>query len=133
MKSEKSAEGSIYDGAYHASLIRVAYRFAIPNAASGAAQANYCYAHGDDWTDDSHILPVALDLEFNPSVPTCYELGQQSMIQWILEFSNTYKAFLLSTQRGAPKELSKNTQVEWSRLPGHCKWGSHTQSRGLPP
>lgn len=109
-----------YNGAYNADLIRGAYHFAIPNASSGAAQANYFYDHGGGWTGDGHTLPGALDLEYNPSGSTCYGLSQQSMIQWIHDFSNTYKA------RAGRSPVIYTTTNWWKQCTGNdASFGDH--------
>lgn len=76
-----------YTGAYNAGLIRGAYHFARPGDSSGADQANYFLAHGGKWSADNQTLPGALDLEGD-----CGGLSQSSMVSWIQDFNNTYKA-----------------------------------------
>jgi GH25 family lysozyme M1 (1,4-beta-N-acetylmuramidase) len=78
-----------YDGSYNAGLIRGAYHFALPNASSGATQANYFVSHGGGWSRDGKTLPPALDIEYNPYGATCYGLSQSAMVSWIRDFSNT--------------------------------------------
>lgn len=79
-----------YTGATNAGFIRGAYHFAIPNGPSGAAQAEYFLAHGGGWSADGRTLPGMLDIEYNPSGPTCYGLSQSAMVSWIADFVNTY-------------------------------------------
>jgi len=81
-----------YGGSYNQGFIRGAYHFALPDRSSGAAQANYFSAHGGGWSGDGKTLPGAMDMEYNPYGATCYGLSKASMTQWILDFSNTYKA-----------------------------------------
>ncbi|HET9137802.1 lysozyme [Actinophytocola sp.] len=81
-----------YIGSYNQGFIRGAYHFATPNTSSGAAQANYFSAHGGGWSADGKTLPGALDMEYNPYGATCYGLSKAAMTQWILDFSNTYRA-----------------------------------------
>jgi GH25 family lysozyme M1 (1,4-beta-N-acetylmuramidase) len=81
-----------YGGSYSQGFIRGAYHFATPNTSSGAAQANYFSAHGGGWSADGKTLPGALDMEYNPYGATCYGLSPAAMTNWILDFSNTYKA-----------------------------------------
>ena len=78
-----------YNGSYNAGLIRGAYHFALPNASSGATQANYFVSHGGGWSRDGKTLPPALDIEYNPYGATCYGLSQSAMTAWIHDFSNT--------------------------------------------
>jgi GH25 family lysozyme M1 (1,4-beta-N-acetylmuramidase) len=84
--------GQQYNGSYNQGFIRGAYHFATPNTSSGAAQANYFSAHGGGWSGDGKTLPGALDMEYNPYGATCYGLSPTAMTNWILDFSNTYKA-----------------------------------------
>lgn len=81
-----------YNGSYNAGMIRGAYHFATPDSASGAAQANYFVDHGGGWSKDGKTLPGALDIEWNPYGDQCYGLSQASMVNWIRDFLNTYKA-----------------------------------------
>lgn len=76
-----------YTGAYNAGMIRGAYHFARPGDSSGADQANYFVAHGGAWSADNQTLPGAVDLEGD-----CAGLSQSSMVSWIHDFANTYKA-----------------------------------------
>ncbi|MFF2614653.1 lysozyme [Kitasatospora sp. NPDC058046] len=78
-----------YNGSYNAGLVRGAYHFALPNASSGATQANYFVSHGGGWSADGKTLPPALDIEYNPYGATCYGLSQSAMVSWIRDFSNT--------------------------------------------
>ncbi|MFJ7911717.1 lysozyme [Kitasatospora sp. NPDC096204] len=78
-----------YNGSYNAGLIRGAYHFALPNASSGATQADYFVSHGGGWSADGKTLPPALDIEYNPYGATCYGLSQSAMVSWIRDFSNT--------------------------------------------
>ncbi|GAB7185021.1 lysozyme [Kitasatospora sp. Ki12] len=78
-----------YNGSYNAGLIRGAYHFALPNASSGATQANWFVNHGGGWSADGKTLPPALDIEYNPYGATCYGLSQSAMVSWIRDFSNT--------------------------------------------
>jgi GH25 family lysozyme M1 (1,4-beta-N-acetylmuramidase) len=81
-----------YVGSYNAGLIRGAYHFALPNASSGAAQADYFTNHGGGWSKDGKTLPGALDIEYNPYGATCYGLSQASMRTWVRAFLNEYHA-----------------------------------------
>ncbi|GAB2742418.1 lysozyme [Kitasatospora kifunensis] len=78
-----------YDGSYDAGLIRGAYHFALPNASSGATQADYFVGHGGGWSADGRTLPPALDIEYNPYGASCYGLSQGAMVSWIQDFSDT--------------------------------------------
>ncbi|SDN32225.1 lysozyme [Allokutzneria albata] len=81
-----------YNGSYNIGMVRGSYHFALPDRSSGAAQANYFVNNGGGWSKDGKTLPGALDIEYNPYGATCYGLSQQAMVNWILDFSNTYKA-----------------------------------------
>lgn len=86
-----------YNGSSAAGLIRGAYHFAIPNASSGAAQANFFLANGGGWTADGKTLPPLLDIEYNPytatdGTNTCYGLSASQMVAWINEFTSTVHA-----------------------------------------
>ncbi|MEV5571978.1 lysozyme [Spirillospora sp. NPDC052269] len=81
-----------YNGSYSAGLIRGSYHFAVPNASSGAAQADYFISHGGGWSADGRTLPGMLDIEWNPYGASCYGLSQSGMVNWILSFSNEYRA-----------------------------------------
>ena len=79
-----------YNGSYNVGMIRGSYHFATPNTTSGGTQANYFVDHGGGWSADGKTLPGALDIEWNPYGADCYGLSQAGMVQWILDFSNTY-------------------------------------------
>jgi GH25 family lysozyme M1 (1,4-beta-N-acetylmuramidase) len=81
-----------YVGAYRAGLIRGAYHFALPDRASGAAQANFFVNNGGDWSADGRTLPGALDIEYNPYGPTCYGRSHRGMVSWIRDFIQQYRA-----------------------------------------
>ncbi|MEU6012892.1 lysozyme [Streptomyces sp. NPDC047515] len=81
-----------YNGSYNVGMIRGSYHFATPNTTSGAVQANYFVDHGGGWPKDGKTLPGALDIEWNPYGDQCYGLSQASMVSWIRDFVNTYKA-----------------------------------------
>jgi GH25 family lysozyme M1 (1,4-beta-N-acetylmuramidase) len=85
-----------YNGSYAAGLIRGAYHFAIPNASSGGAQANFFVNNGGGWTSDGRTLPPLLDIEYNPytatdGTNTCYGLSASQMVSWIADFANTIR------------------------------------------
>ncbi|RSM64171.1 lysozyme [Kibdelosporangium aridum] len=81
-----------YNGSYNIGMIRGAYHFAIPNATSGAAQADYFVSNGGGWSRDGKTLPGALDMEYNPYGATCYGLSKPAMTGWIKSFSDRYHA-----------------------------------------
>ncbi|WP_078856516.1 lysozyme [Streptomyces sp. NBRC 109706] len=81
-----------YNGSYDIGMIRGAYHFALPNSSSGAAQATYFATHGGGWSADGKTLPGVVDLEYNPYGSTCYGLSQSAMVDWIRDFSDTYRA-----------------------------------------
>ncbi|HEX7661781.1 MAG TPA: GH25 family lysozyme [Pseudonocardiaceae bacterium] len=74
-----------YNGAKAAGLIPGAYHFAIPNASSGAAQADYFLAHGGGLGGLS--LPPAVDLEYNPYGDTCYGMSAPALVSWVRDFT----------------------------------------------
>lgn len=75
-----------YNGSRSVGMIRGAYHFALPDRASGAAQADYLVNHGGGWSADGTTLPPVLDIEYNPYGPTCYGLSQSGMVAWISSF-----------------------------------------------
>ncbi|MFD7920111.1 lysozyme [Streptomyces sp. NPDC059740] len=81
-----------YNGSYNVGMIRGAYHFATPDTSSGAAQATYFLAHGGGWSKDGKTLPGALDMEYNPYGATCYGLSAAGMVNWVKDFTSTYKA-----------------------------------------
>ncbi|MDJ1135240.1 lysozyme [Streptomyces iconiensis] len=81
-----------YNGSYNIGMIRGAYHFATPNSSSGATQANYFASNGGGWSKDGKTLPGVLDIEYNPYGATCYGLSQSAMVNWIKDFTSTYKA-----------------------------------------
>ncbi|QKW09112.1 lysozyme [Streptomyces sp. NA04227] len=81
-----------YNGSYNVGMIRGAYHFATPNTASGAAQADFFVNNGGGWSRDGKTLPGALDIEWNPYGAQCYGLSQATMVAWIWDFVNRYKA-----------------------------------------
>ena len=89
-----------YNGSFNIGMIRGSYHFANPRDSSGAAQANFFVDHGGGWSRDGKTLPGALDIEYNPYAGgTCYGLSQAAMVNWIRDFTNTYRA---RTGRDAP-------------------------------
>ncbi|MBO8189993.1 lysozyme [Streptomyces spirodelae] len=81
-----------YNGSYNVGMIRGAYHFALPNSSSGATQANYFASNGGGWSKDGKTLPGVLDIEYNPYGATCYGLSKSAMVNWIRDFTSTYKA-----------------------------------------
>jgi GH25 family lysozyme M1 (1,4-beta-N-acetylmuramidase) len=79
-----------YEGPYDCGLVRGAYHFANPANSSGESQAEYFLAHGGGWSGDGHTLPGALDIEYNPYGPTCDNLTQPQMVDWVWDFVNEY-------------------------------------------
>ncbi|MCI0143639.1 lysozyme [Arthrobacter bambusae] len=80
---------SQYAGSANAGLLHGAYHFALPDASSGADQANYFLQSGAAWTPDGKTLPALLDIEYNPYGSTCYGLSQGDMVNWISDFATT--------------------------------------------
>lgn len=74
-----------YNGSAAAGLIHGAYHFAIPNASSGAAQADYFLAHGGQ--PRGMALPPAVDLEYNPYGDVCYGMPAPALVAWVHDFS----------------------------------------------
>ncbi len=72
--------------------IRGAYHFAHPDSSSGATQAKFFLANGGGWSGDGRTLPGMIDLESVSGSSTCYGLSRASMVSWIQDFGNTYKA-----------------------------------------
>ncbi|MBE9497819.1 lysozyme [Streptomyces qinglanensis] len=81
-----------YNGSYNVGMIRGAYHFALPNSSSGATQANYFASNGGGWSKDGKTLPGVLDIEYNPYGATCFGLSKSAMVNWIKDFTSTYKA-----------------------------------------
>ncbi|GAB2914199.1 lysozyme [Streptomyces mayteni] len=81
-----------YPAAHGAGVIRGAYHFALPNASSGATQANFFASNGGAWSRDNLTLPGVLDIESNPYGAQCYGLSTSQMRTWIQDFYNTYKS-----------------------------------------
>jgi len=82
--------GQQYNGSANAGLIRGAYHFALPDKASGAAQARYFVANGGGWSPDGRTLPPMLDIEYDPyGTNSCYGLTPAQMSAWITDFSTT--------------------------------------------
>ncbi|MEP9384931.1 lysozyme [Nocardioides sp. KR10-350] len=82
-----------YNGSYDQGFIRGAYHFANPSDSSGAAQAEYFVAHGGGWSGDGKTLPGVLDIEYNPyDGGTCYGMSASAMVDWIADFTSTYKS-----------------------------------------
>jgi GH25 family lysozyme M1 (1,4-beta-N-acetylmuramidase) len=84
--------GKQYTGSYYAGLIRGAYHFALPDASTGAAQADHFVDHGGGWSNDGMTLPGALDIEYNPYGAMCYGYSPAGMVDWIWSFVNRYQA-----------------------------------------
>ncbi|UOX90822.1 hypothetical protein MUY14_09410 [Amycolatopsis sp. FBCC-B4732] len=83
-----------YAGSANAGLMRGAYHFALPDTASGAAQATFFLAQGGGWVADGHTLPPVLDIEYNPYGTAdwagwCYGLTPAQLTAWITDFTTT--------------------------------------------
>ncbi|MEV0401727.1 GH25 family lysozyme [Actinoallomurus sp. NPDC050550] len=86
-----------FNGAHDVGIVRGAYHYAIPNKASGAAQADYFADNGGGQTGDGITLPGVLDIEDDPYTDTdgtnkCYGLTPAQMTSWIRDFLNEYHA-----------------------------------------
>ncbi|ROP64305.1 GH25 family lysozyme [Curtobacterium sp. PhB115] len=79
-----------YATAKQRNLYRGGYVYAQPSQASGAATANYFFAHGGQWSKDGKTLPPLLDIEYGSAAQgTCYGKTWGQMRSWIKDFSNT--------------------------------------------
>ena len=81
-----------YDGSYDVGMVRGAYHFGTPDTASGAAQADYFVDRGGAWSADGRTLPGVLDIEWNPYGDDCYGKSASSMVSWIRDFLDRYRA-----------------------------------------
>ncbi|MBT2870985.1 MULTISPECIES: lysozyme [unclassified Streptomyces] len=97
----KATEGTYYTNPYHAQqyngsydvgMVRGAYHFATPDTTSGAAQADYFVDRGGAWSADGRTLPGVLDIEWNPYGDDCYGKSASSMVSWIRDFLDRYRA-----------------------------------------
>ena len=91
----KASEGNYYINPYYASDVAQAqavglyvtgFHFAVPNADSGASQADYAVKHAR-YTSDGRAMPLALDIEYNPYGATCYGFTAARMVKWIAAFT----------------------------------------------
>jgi GH25 family lysozyme M1 (1,4-beta-N-acetylmuramidase) len=80
-----------YIHSYNQGVIRGAYHFARPDQSSGYTQANFFVNNGGGWSGDGKTMPPLLDIEYNPSGPTCYGKSDSGMVSWIRSFSNRVK------------------------------------------
>lgn len=123
-----------YPAAHGAGVIRGAYHFALPNASSGAAQANFFADNGGAWSADNLTLPGVLDIEHNPYGAQCYGLTQAQMQNWIADFHATYKA---RTSRDVVIYTTASwwdtCTGGWSGLSAHSPlWVAHWTSAASP-
>ncbi|MFF2652898.1 lysozyme [Streptomyces sp. NPDC058045] len=81
-----------YNGSYDVGMIRGSYHFATPDTSSGADQANFFVDNGGGWSGDGKTLPGVLDIEWNPYGDACFGKSADDMVNWIADFTNTYKA-----------------------------------------
>ncbi|MDN3355154.1 GH25 family lysozyme [Actinomadura sp. DC4] len=86
-----------FNGAHDVGIVRGAYHYAVPNKASGAAQADYFVDNGGGQTGDGQTLPGVLDIEDDPYTATdgtdeCYGLAPAQMVNWISDFLSEYHA-----------------------------------------
>lgn len=82
-----------YATAKQRNLYRGGYVYAQPSQASGAATANYFFAHGGQWSKDGKTLPPLLDIEYGSAAQgTCYGKSWSSMRSWIKDFTRTVVA-----------------------------------------
>ncbi|MBT1681857.1 MULTISPECIES: GH25 family lysozyme [Curtobacterium] len=82
-----------YATAKQRNLYRGGYVYAQPSQASGAATANYFFAHGGQWSKDGKTLPPLLDIEYGSAAQgTCYGKSWGAMRTWIKDFNRTVVA-----------------------------------------
>ncbi|MET7775780.1 MULTISPECIES: GH25 family lysozyme [Streptomyces] len=81
-----------YSGSAAAGLLHGAYHFALPDRSDGTTQADYFLSHGGGWSDDGKTLPGVLDIEYNPYGATCYGLSHSTMVNWVAQFRDEYRA-----------------------------------------
>jgi GH25 family lysozyme M1 (1,4-beta-N-acetylmuramidase) len=82
-----------YATAKQRNLYRGGYVYAQPSQASGAATANYFFAHGGQWSKDGKTLPPLLDIEYGSAAQgTCYGKSWSSMRSWIKDFNRAVVA-----------------------------------------
>jgi GH25 family lysozyme M1 (1,4-beta-N-acetylmuramidase) len=98
----KATEGDYYQnpyaltdlaGAQAAGLSTIAYAFAIPNgngsSANPATQADYLLRYlGATY----RVVPILLDIEYNPYGAECYGLSPSAMVNWITGFDAEVQA-----------------------------------------
>jgi GH25 family lysozyme M1 (1,4-beta-N-acetylmuramidase) len=115
-----------YNGSYKSGMIRGAYHFALPSNSSGTAQANYFASHGGGWSKDGKTLPGALDVEYNPYGSACYGKSTAGMVDWIADFSKTYR-----TRTG--RDLVIYTSATWwKKCTGNSKKFNKTNPLWIP-
>ncbi|MGW5362611.1 GH25 family lysozyme [Actinopolymorpha pittospori] len=85
--------GQQYNGSAKVGMLRGTYHFARPDRGNGAAQARFYVANGGGWTPDGKTLPGELDIEYGEAVgvSTCYGVSQREMVNFIRDFTTTYK------------------------------------------
>lgn len=82
-----------FNGSYGVGLAHSAYHFAVPNATSGKAQADFFADNGGGRTGDGRTFPGVLDIEDNPyGTDKCYDMTPAQMVAWIHDFINEYHA-----------------------------------------
>jgi GH25 family lysozyme M1 (1,4-beta-N-acetylmuramidase) len=97
----KTSEGTYYTNPYYlpdaraasrAGLAVLAYAFANPDRAGGAATASFA-VRAAHYRRGHGTLPLVVDLENDPySTSDCYWFGQGRMIAWIAGFANRARA-----------------------------------------
>ncbi len=97
----KASEGTYYTNPYYltnargasrAGLAVLAYAFANPGQAGGAATASFA-VRAAHYRRGRGALPLVVDLENDPySVSDCYWLGRDRMIAWIAGFTRRARA-----------------------------------------
>jgi GH25 family lysozyme M1 (1,4-beta-N-acetylmuramidase) len=97
----KASEGTYYTDPYYlsdaraasrAGLAVLAYAFANPDRAGGAATANFA-VRAAQYRRGAGAMPLVVDLENDPySNNDCYRFGQARMIAWIAGFARRARA-----------------------------------------
>ncbi|GAA2244239.1 hydrolase [Streptomyces ruber] len=109
-----------YNGASGVGMVRGAYHFALPNGASGAAQADYFVDNGGGWSADGRTLPGVLDIEWNPYGSACYGKSPSAMVAWIRDFLDRYR------ERTGRHAVVYTATTWWNQCTGsHAGLGAH--------
>jgi GH25 family lysozyme M1 (1,4-beta-N-acetylmuramidase) len=80
-----------YGGAKALNMTRGSYHFALPDRSDGVTQANFFLDSINGWFPNGHVLPPAVDLEYNPYGDACYGKSPADIVTWIRQFTDTVK------------------------------------------